>query len=185
MPPSCDSIYNIVSSFRKPGAAFGYGKKSDFTKDLTTSPPASKYHIQTIFDKNKTSRKGFSLYLSRERLPDRGHIPLGPLKVPAPNKYDTQKYDNSRLGKAPTFTMRRKLPAIDRTMSIEPQNLNPGAGRYENPEALSPRGSYSVSKHKGTGATLFNPKRSERFFQFRNSRPTQKMPTLGPASTRR
>jgi hypothetical protein len=43
----------------------GYGKKSDFTKDLTSSPPASKYDIKTIFDKNKTSRKGFSLYLSR------------------------------------------------------------------------------------------------------------------------
>jgi hypothetical protein len=62
---SCDNIYNISSSFQKPGAAMGYGQKSDFTKDLTASPPASKYDIKTIFDKNKTSRKGFSLYLSR------------------------------------------------------------------------------------------------------------------------
>jgi len=62
--------------------------------------------------------------------------------------------------------MRKKLPVIDRTMSIESQNHNPGAGRYENPEALSARGRYSVSKHKGTGATLFNPKSSDRFFQF-------------------
>jgi hypothetical protein len=43
-------------------------------------------------------------------------------------------------------------------MSIEPQNQNPGAGRYENPEALSPKGKYTVSKHKGTGATTFNQK---------------------------
>lgn len=63
--------------------------------------------------------------------------------------------------------MRKKLPVIDRTMSIESQNANPGSGQYEDPEALSPRGRYSISKHKGTGAALFNPKRSIRFFQFR------------------
>ena len=62
--------------------------------------------------------------------------------------------------------MRKKLPMIDRTMSIEVQNHNPGAGRYENPETLSAVGRYSVSKHKGTGAALFNPKRSIRFFEF-------------------
>lgn len=71
--------------------------------------------------------------------------------------------------------MRSKLPVIDRTMSIQPQNNYPGAGRYEDPEALSPRGRYSVSKHKGTGATLFNPKRSERFFEFSNYLIIQKM----------
>lgn len=49
-------------------------------------------------------------------------------------------------------------------MTIENQNNNPGAGTYEDPEALSPRGKYTVSKHKGTGATLINPKRSVRFF---------------------
>jgi hypothetical protein len=119
-----------------------------------------------------------------QHLRDRGHIPLDPLKVPAPNHYEPHK-DNLKLGRAPTFSMRRRLPVIDRTMSIEPQNVNPGAGRYENPEALSPRGRYSVSKHKGTGASLFNPKRSVRFFQFRT--PFSMQPTTIPAleSTRR
>ena len=51
-------------------------------------------------------------------------------------------------------------------MSIESQNRNPGAGRYENPEAFSSIGRYSVSKHRGSGATTFNPKRSDRFFEF-------------------
>lgn len=68
-----------------------------------------------------------------QKLPDKGHIPLDPLKVPAPNKYDTNKYDNLKLSKAPTFTMRSRLPSLDKTMSIDPQNKNPGAGRYENP----------------------------------------------------
>jgi hypothetical protein len=62
------------------------------------------------------------------------------------------------------YSMRKKTKNLDLTMSIDSQNDNPGAGKYENPEALSPRGRYSVSKHKGTGATLFNPKRSVRFF---------------------
>ena len=62
--------------------------------------------------------------------------------------------------------MRMKTKTIDKTMSIESQNKNPGAGSYENPEAMSARGKYSVSKHRGSGATLFNPKRSTRFFQF-------------------
>lgn len=53
-----------------------------------------------------------------KKIPDKGHIALDPLKVPAPNKYDTNKYDNLKLSRAPTFTMRRRLPVIDRTMSI-------------------------------------------------------------------
>ena len=61
--------------------------------------------------------------------------------------------------------MRKKTKVIDKTMTIENQNDNPGSGTYENPEALSPKGKYYMSKHKGTGATLFNPKRSIRFFQ--------------------
>ena len=62
-------------------------------------------------------------------------------------------------------------------MSIESQNDNPGAGRYENPEALSPRGHYGVSKHRDTGMTKFNPRRSQRFFQFRIKKLTQRILT--------
>lgn len=43
----------------------GYGKKSDFTKDLTSSPGSSKYNMKTIFDQNTKSKKGFSMYVSR------------------------------------------------------------------------------------------------------------------------
>lgn len=44
----------------------GYGAKSDFTKDLTSSPGSSKYNLKTIFDDNRRSKKGFSISLSRE-----------------------------------------------------------------------------------------------------------------------
>jgi hypothetical protein len=47
---------------KKKGAAMGYGMKSDFTKDLTCSPSASRYRLDTVFDKNRKSKKGFSMY---------------------------------------------------------------------------------------------------------------------------
>ncbi len=59
---SCDNIYNLNSSIKKKGAALGYGNKSDFTKDLTASPGSSRYHLDTVFDKNRKSKKGFSMY---------------------------------------------------------------------------------------------------------------------------
>ena len=104
----------------------GYGKKSDFTKDLTCSPAATRYRLDTVFDKNRKSKKGFSIYESREMIPSRGHIPLEPLKFPAPNKYENMKPKS----RSPSFTMRPKTRTLDKTMSIEPQNDNPGAGRY-------------------------------------------------------
>lgn len=66
-------------------------------------------------------------------------------------------------------------------MSIEPQNENPGAGTYENPEALSPRGQYSTSKHRGTSYTKFNPRRSQRFFQFSMNVSMKKISIRDPA----
>jgi hypothetical protein len=55
----------LPSTFRKSGTSLGKGKKSDFTKDLTCSPGSTKYLLKTIFDKNVSSKKGFSLYESR------------------------------------------------------------------------------------------------------------------------
>jgi len=54
---------------------------------------------------------------------------LEPLKVPAPNKYENMKPKS----RSPSFSMRPKTRTLDKTMSIEPQNNYPGAGRYENP----------------------------------------------------
>lgn len=47
---------------KRKGTGIGYGKKSDFTVDLTCSPSASRYKLDSVFDKNRTSRKGFSIY---------------------------------------------------------------------------------------------------------------------------
>ncbi len=50
---------------------------------------------------------------------------MEPLRNPGPNKYNNQKLD---LGSR--YTMRMRTKTIDKTMSIENQNENPGAGRY-------------------------------------------------------
>ena len=62
---SCDTIYNLPSPMKKKGMGIGYGKKSDFTQDLTSSPAVTKYRLDTLFDKNRKSKKGFSMYESR------------------------------------------------------------------------------------------------------------------------
>jgi hypothetical protein len=59
---SCDNIYNIPSLTKKKNVGIGYGKKSDFTRDLTCSPGATKYQLDTQFDKNRKSKKGFTMY---------------------------------------------------------------------------------------------------------------------------
>lgn len=86
---------------------------------------------------------------------------MEPLKVPGPGAYDNNKTD-----KGLRYTLRDRTRMSDKKFTLDSQNDNPGPGRYEDPEALSPKGKYAVSKHQGTGATLFNPKRSQRFFQF-------------------
>ena len=60
---SCDSIYDKPSVFNsKKGAGIGYGKKTDFTKDMTVSPGSTKYYIKTLFDQNRLTKRGFSIY---------------------------------------------------------------------------------------------------------------------------
>lgn len=80
-------------------------------------------------------------------------------------------YENNKTERGLRYTLRDRTRVSNKLMSIESQNENPGPGRYENPETLSPRGKYTVSKYPGSGATLFNPRRSARFFEFSTAQP--------------
>lgn len=61
------STYDGKPMLRKhSGTAMGYGKKSDFTKTLAVSPQSNRYKINSLFEKNKTRGKGYSLGKSRE-----------------------------------------------------------------------------------------------------------------------
>jgi len=41
--PLCDSLYNIPNMASKRKSGFGYGEKSDFTKDQSKSPAPNSY----------------------------------------------------------------------------------------------------------------------------------------------
>ena len=45
--PLCDNFYEIPTSKSKRKAAFGYGKKSDFTSGKFLTPAPSKYDLKT------------------------------------------------------------------------------------------------------------------------------------------
>jgi len=49
-------------------AAFGYGKKYDFTsyKNTGVNPPPNNYDIKSVFKKNKEKSRGKTFGLSRE-----------------------------------------------------------------------------------------------------------------------
>ena len=61
------STYDGKPMLRKhSGTAMGFGKKYDFTKTLAVSPQSDRYKIHSLFEKNKTRGKGYSLSKSRE-----------------------------------------------------------------------------------------------------------------------
>lgn len=57
-------------------------KRPDFTKDLTCSPPSTKYLHRSVFEKN--TNKGKSFGSSREGSPDRSYLIPQLQKIPGP-----------------------------------------------------------------------------------------------------
>lgn len=81
--PECpNAFYSFDSQLSNRKAAFGYGNKSDFTRTLTVSPPATKYEIKTFLDESK--EKGKSFGTTREKLPDNSYLVPQLHKVPGP-----------------------------------------------------------------------------------------------------
>lgn len=71
-----------MSQLSKRGASFGSGKKSDFTKTFTCSPPSTLYMYKSVFEEGKTRGKSFGG--SRERSPDRSYLVPQLHKNPGP-----------------------------------------------------------------------------------------------------
>lgn len=71
----------------------GFGKKSDFTKTKTESPPPTHYPIKSSFEDPK--HKGRTFGCAREKSPDRSylvpqiHANPGPGQVPPPPRSTT------------------------------------------------------------------------------------------------
>ena len=54
-----------MSALSKRRASFGFGKKSDFTKDQTSSPRATLYSHKSVFEPDVSTKRGKSFGLSR------------------------------------------------------------------------------------------------------------------------
>jgi len=50
--------------------------------------------------------------------------------VPGSTKYNNDKPNKTN---APRYTLRQKTSVVDKKMTIDPQNKNPGPGSYLNP----------------------------------------------------
>jgi hypothetical protein len=53
----CDKLYDIKGKGSFRATSFGFGKKYDFTKDASCSPPSNSYTLEDYFRKNV--KKGF------------------------------------------------------------------------------------------------------------------------------
>lgn len=81
--PECpNAFYSFDSQLSNRKASFGYGNKSDFTRTLTVSPPATKYEIKSFLDESR--EKGKSFGTTREKLPDNSYLVPQLQKVPGP-----------------------------------------------------------------------------------------------------
>lgn len=78
------AFYSNDSQLSNRRTSFGYGKKSDFTKDQTASPGATKYMHKSIFENSKARGKSFGL--SRESSPDNSYLVPQIHKHPGPGQ---------------------------------------------------------------------------------------------------
>lgn len=78
------AFYSNDSHLSNRKTSFGYGKKSDFTKDLTASPGSTKYTHKSSFDAGKN--KGITFGLEREKLPDNSYLIPQLSKFPGPGQ---------------------------------------------------------------------------------------------------
>ena len=53
------------------------------------------------------------------------------MSIPPPTQYNGEK--KPRVS-TPKYTLRERTSVIDKKMTIDPQNTNPGPGSYINPE---------------------------------------------------
>ena len=77
----------------------GVGKKSDFTKSMTASPPATRYQIKNFLELSRN--KGQSFGAARDKQPDNCYTVPQMQKVPGPkvlkNKYSTSRKNRREI----------------------------------------------------------------------------------------
>lgn len=151
------AFYDLPSVQMKRTAGFGYGHKYDFTKDFVQRAPApNAYSLKSEFSGSAEAKaRGISFGLGREALKTGGILDNKQKTAPGPGAYDLR----SSLSNI-AFTLRPK------TVNSEAYSTalkSPGPGTYPNIPSINDKGKYFNSKFKSSGASLFNPRTSDRF----------------------
>ena len=149
------AFYSNDSQLSNRKASLGYGPKSDFTKDLTASPGATKYNIRSVLDQSKNRGKSFGL--SRELSPDRSYFVPQLQKIPGPGQvhFNFIQYENQvKTVMAQSFTMRPKT--IDFVEDKMTYKKNPGPSDYQAVDLDPKTGRFSVSKYSDTKFAKIN-----------------------------
>jgi len=142
-------------------AGFGYGHKSDFTKNVPNNPPPNTYEIKSAFEAPK--KKGYSFGLSRELMLITGAQFIGEKSSPGPAAYDTRELNKTMHSYS--FRPRTTIESLTSPKYV------PGPGTYVPAPSLNDRGRYLNSKFKNSCATLFSPPRSKRFEELKPGYP--------------
>jgi len=88
---------------------------------------------------------------------------IGEKKSPGPGAYDTR--ETNKVARSYSFRPRTQVESL-----VSPRFV-PGPGNYTITPTIDPKGKYSISKYKGSGATLFSPARSKRFYDLKDGYP--------------
>ncbi len=97
---------------------------------------------------------------------------VGEKSSPGPAAYDIRESNKVKLA----FTFRPKVPqgnifSHKLTLDLNPtQKIVPGPGTYQTVDDINPKGRYSVSKYKSSGATVIPPAHSNRWALSKDSK---------------
>lgn len=102
------------------------------------------------------------------------YIPKEQLAFPAACQYKNDKVMSSS---APKYTLRQKTTIVDKKMTLEPQNKNPGPGSYINPEMEAKPSFKYISKYQNVS---YGQSKSKRFYSSCTLWPNLETVTPGP-----
>ncbi|CDW71854.1 UNKNOWN [Stylonychia lemnae] len=169
---SCDSVYNIPTSFSKRSTSIGYGKRFGDLIRTTVAPSPQLYNIPSTKD-----TKQYTFGVSRDKF-DNVYIRENPPRdksVPGPAMYQIKS--DYTLTSAAAYSMRPNSHYA--SMFNDPTVKFPGPGTYDGQAATENKNGYTIySKFRSPGGAIIS-KTGERF-DLRQHRKSVDIP--GPGS---
>ena len=156
-----DSIYNLPSTIMNRTAAFGFGKKSDFTKKNYRG--TEFISIKRDFDEGNQRGLKYTFGLARDKF-EKQVVPgykNFDKNVPGPAKYNIIKTIGNN---SPYYTLHI---ICGETQWINRHMKNPGPGTYEPVVRINSEGKYPVSKISNIKANNFGLDKTDRWKSYK------------------